>query len=322
MPAVSRNTSQLWRGPYPRGEFETPDVRPAGRNCQCHSKAQPAGNAGQCRSLAVDSVALLASHKGKGGPDLVIQWNNLGSRPEAVDIVVHLHGHAKCRHLQDPQRLDLCRDIMPVSGLDFRDPDGKDLRNDRQRPTIALLPRGNYTGTDAGTGYNFPALRAPGGLQKLIDFALSGLQQQLGTPALRPQRLVLTVHSGGGSDLQEILRQVNPHEVHVMDALYGLRASKTGYVLEEWAAKRIARDLDALKSGQAPARYMAEQGGALRVISLTTGTHSSIIGQALGKIIPAGSPLAKWYRVEYTCEEHCLILGGSAGNCWQTPPRT
>ncbi len=121
MPAINRDTSQLWRGRYQRGEFETPDVLLAPGHCQCgHSKAPSASDAGQCRSLAVDSVPLLASHRGKGGPDLVILWNNLGSRPETVDVVVHLHGHAKCGHNQDPRRLNLCLDVSLVCGLDFR----------------------------------------------------------------------------------------------------------------------------------------------------------------------------------------------------------
>jgi D-alanyl-D-alanine dipeptidase len=52
---------------------------------------------------------------------------------------------------------------------------------------------------------------------------------------------------------------------------------------------------------------MASAGGALRVISLGTWRLSSIVNTALGKLIPAGSPLAKWYRVEKTREPHCNI---------------
>jgi hypothetical protein len=52
---------------------------------------------------------------------------------------------------------------------------------------------------------------------------------------------------------------------------------------------------------------MAAAGGALRVISLGTWRLSSVVNQALGKLIPAGSPLAKWYRVEKTRESHCTI---------------
>ena len=261
--------------------------------------------------MEIDRVPLLAAHRGKGGPDLVIVWNDLGSKPQAVDVVVHLHGHAKCRPGQDPRRLNLCRDIQPVSGLDFSDPAGKDPRAGRQRPTIALLPRGNNTGTDGGTGYNFPALSASGGLQKLIDFGLAQVQQRLGVAGLRAKRIILTAHSGGGHDLQEILRYTDPHEVHIFDGLYNLaqnpRDRKNPYVLTAWAAKRIARDLSAVASGRPVDQYMAAAGGALRVISLGTWRLSSVVNQALGKLIPAGSPLAKWYRVEKTRESHCTI---------------
>jgi hypothetical protein len=270
--------------------------------CQC---------VGKCTHLEIDRVPLLAAHRGKGGPDLVIVWNDLGSKPQAVDVVVHLHGHAKCRPGQDPRRLNLCRDIQPVSGLDFSDPTGKDPRNGRQRPTIALLPRGNNTGTDGGAGYNFPALSASGGLQRLIDFALAQVTQKLGVDSLRTKRLIITAHSGGGHDLQEILRYADPHEVHVFDGLYNLaqnpRDRKNPYVLTAWAAKRIARDLSAVASGRPVDQYMAATGGALRVISLGTWRLSSVVNQALGKLIPAGSPLAKWYRVEKTRESHCTI---------------
>jgi hypothetical protein len=275
--------------------------------CQCF---------GKCTHLEVDRVPLLAAHRGKGGPDLVIVWNDLGTKPQAVDVVVHLHGHAKCRPGQNPRRLNLCRDIQPFSGLDFSDPAGRnppsnDPRTGRQRPTILLLPRGNNTGTDGGTGYDFPALRAAGGLQKLIDFALAQVQQKLGVDNLRTKRLILTAHSGGGHDLQEILRYADPHEVQIFDGLYNLaqnpRTPKTPYVLTAWAAKRIARDLSAVASGRPLDQYMAAAGGALRVISLGTWRLSSIVNQALGKLLPAGSPLAKWYRVEKTRESHCSI---------------
>jgi len=278
---------------------QNPAAKPA---CQC---------AGKCTHLEVDRVPLLAAHRGKGGPDLVIVWNDLGTKPQAVDVVVHLHGHAKYRPGQNPRRLNLCRDIQPLSGLDFSDPAGKDARAGRQRPTILLLPRGNNTGTDGGTGYDFPALRASGGLQKLIDFAFAQVQQKLGVDSLRTKRLILTAHSGGGHDLQEILRYADPHEVHIFDGLYNLaqnpRTPKTPYVLAAWAAKRIARDQSAIASGRPPDQYMAAAGGALRVISLGTWRLSSIVNQALKKLIPAGSPLAKWYRVEKTRESHCSI---------------
>ena len=52
---------------------------------------------------------------------------------------------------------------------------------------------GNNTGTDGGTGYDFPALRASGGLQKLINFALAQVQQRLGVAGLIVAALVVCV---------------------------------------------------------------------------------------------------------------------------------
>ncbi|HKE26046.1 MAG TPA: DUF2272 domain-containing protein [Bryobacteraceae bacterium] len=275
-------------------------------DCRCGSHVIPRDPFGSCNFLALDRVPILSGHAGKGGPDLLIRWNGLGPDPQSVDVVVHLHGHLKCRSGQNPRRIDLCSDILSISGLDFSDPEGKDHAAGRVRPTVVLLPRGNYTGTDGGTGYDFPALAASGGLTRLIEFAVGRLRAELKASHLRTGRLILTAHSGGGHDLQRILAYADPHEVHIFDALYSRPEVGGRGLLEGWAAGRIHRDLSSIGSSS-PARYMAEEGGALRVISLTTPTYSDLVGGALKRLIPPGSPLEKRYRVEYTCGGHCTI---------------
>ena len=78
--------------------------------------------------------------------------------------------------------------------------------------------------------------------------------------------------------------------------------------LIRWARRRIARDQSALAGGTTPVeRYMAEQGGAVRVLyGAGTAHHSGPVAEAL-KAIPAGSPLRRWYRVERTATGHVQI---------------
>ena len=75
-----------------------------------------------------------------------------------------------------------------------------------------------------------------------------------------------------------------------------------------WARRRIARDQSALAQGAPADRYMAERGGALRVLyGAGTAYHSGPVAEALRKAIPAASPLRRWYRVERTATSHMQI---------------
>ena len=165
---------------------------------------------------------------------MVLTWNAMES-PATVDVVVHLHGFsARGRSMQLPT------DMVPVSGLDFTDPQDRSSVG-RTSPTLLVLPRGNFFGGRSGRGYNFPALHPPGALNELVDDALARFGAQTGAhPALG--RLILTAHSGGGASLMRILRYADPDEVHTFDALYTDPSP-----LIAWAQQRIARGSGAMR---------------------------------------------------------------------------
>jgi len=259
-------------------EAETGTMRPAGE-------------------MTIDKVPLLRKHAGIG-PDLILAWNDMSAVSGSVDVVIHLHGYALTRGA----KLNIKRDLKKRSGLDWSDPAGKERTPGRTRPTLALLPRGHFF-DPGGRGYSFPALVAPGGLQQLIGFGLERLSKSLGIGSLTCSRLILTAHSGGGATLIKILANADPHEVHVFDGLY-----QSADALIRWAGRRIARDQAALAQGTAVAQYMAERGGALRVLYRAgTAKNSLTVAVALGRAIPAGSPLRRSYRVERTATGHLQI---------------
>jgi hypothetical protein len=259
---------------------------------------EAAGGSSQAGMATIDEVPLLRKHAGIG-PDLIFGWNDMRAVSDAVDVVIHLHGYS----LSKGTKLNV-RDLKGRSGLDWSDPTGRDKTPGRTRPTLALLPRGHFYGGASGRGYSFPALTAAGGVQQLIDFGLERLSASLGLGRLKCNRLILTAHSGGGAALLSILGKVDPNEVHIFDGLY-----QNADALIRWAGRRIARDQSALAQNMsAAARYMAEQGGALRVLyGSGTAPNSVAVATALNKAIPAGSPLRRWYRVERTATGHLQI---------------
>ena len=249
-------------------------------------------------SVTIEKVALLEKHGGIG-PDLVIAWNDMRGKPASVDVVIHLHGYA----LSKGSRLHIVRDVKARSGLDWSDPQGKDSSPGRTRPTLGLLPRGHFFGGKGDRGYSFPALVAQGGLEQLCEFGLRQLATTLGLGRLTARRVILTAHSGGGAALLKILRTADPHEVHVFDGLY-----QNAEALTTWAKARIDRDRQALEGGAATEEYMAEEGGALRVLYRSgTAQHSRPVATELRRAIPDGSALRRWYRVERTSTGHMQI---------------
>src|SRR5260370_29796904 len=120
-------------------------------------------------------TSALRTHAGTQ-PDLFLRWNAIPPSARAVDVVVHLHGFS-----QQGGEMPLAEKV-PRSGLDL---DG------RTRPTLALLPRGNWL---RHTWYDFPAL-LDGGLDRLVDDAVAQFAQGR---SLAVDRFILTAHSGGG----------------------------------------------------------------------------------------------------------------------------
>jgi subtilisin family serine protease len=228
--------------------------------------------------LVVDHLPLLRSHVGTP-PDLVLTWNAMKS-PGTVDVVVHLHGFAARGRL-----MQLPADIVPVSGLDFTDPQDPSSAG-RTSPTLLVLPRGNFFGGRSGRGYNFPALNPPGALSELVDDALARFGASTGTRPVQG-RLILTAHSGGGASLMRILRYADPDEVHTFDALYTDPAP-----LIAWAQHRIARGSGAMRVLYRPGEGTAQASTAVE----------SAIQRALG----AAGPSPRW-RVESTRVAHMDI---------------
>ena len=130
----------------------------------------------------VQQLPLLASHAGQH-PDLVLKWNDMPAHC-GIDVVVHLHGWAA----GDGSKLDLVRDKLPRSGLDFADP-ANPAKVGRTTPTLMILPRGHHDPLPGKPGrYRFPALTGPGALQRLIDDSLARFTAATGATACRSSR--------------------------------------------------------------------------------------------------------------------------------------
>ena len=95
---------------------------------------------------------ILRPHAGTQ-PDLFLRWNSVPPEAAAIDVVVHLHGFSQQRDAM------LLAEKVPRCGLDLAG---------RARPTLAVLPRGNWI---RHTWYDFPALLG-GGLDALVDYAV------------------------------------------------------------------------------------------------------------------------------------------------------
>src|SRR5204862_3866771 len=117
---------------------------------------------------------VLRAHAGRQ-PDLFLRWNGVPATAEAIDVVVHLHGFS-----QNGGDMELAEKVRR-SGLDLAG---------RTRPTLAVLPRGNWI---RRTWYDFPAL-LDGGLDRLVEYAI---EQFAPGRSMRVDQLILTAHSGG-----------------------------------------------------------------------------------------------------------------------------
>ncbi len=226
--------------------------------------------------LVIEHVAQLRSHAGTP-PDMVLTWNAM-ELPGPLDVVVHLHGFSsRGRWMRLPA------DMVPVSGLDFADPEHPSVTG-RTSPTLLVLPRGNYFGGHSGRGYDFPALHSPGALQALVDDAVARFAAQAGgQPALG--RLILTAHSGGGASLMRILRYADPSEVRTFDALYTEPAPLIG-----WARHRIAQGNSALRvlfrPGEGTAHNSLIVAAAIQRAAMAAGAEPSPRWRVEGTRVP------------------------------------
>jgi hypothetical protein len=221
-------------------------------------------------------------------PDLFLRWNDIPLAAPSVDVVVHLHGFS-----QQGGAMPLAEKVAG-SGLDL---------SGRKRPTIALLPRGNWL---RYTWYDFPALLL-GGMDRLVDYGLQRFAQAMGRETVAMDRFILAAHSGGGMPAVDIIAGARrpPHELFVFDGLYG-RDPATGNpmqgleVIDRWLGERLARE--------------PEREGALRVIYIEqqTGPFSrgvaELIASRLANVEPAvAAVLRRRYRVEPSRVQHSQI---------------
>jgi hypothetical protein len=248
-------------------------------------------------TLSGDSVApgeayladtpVLRSHAGTQ-PDLFLRWNEIPLAAAMVDVVVYLHGFSR-----QGGAMPLAEKVS-TSGLDL---------SGRTRPTIALLPRGNWL---RYTWYDFPALLS-GGMDRLVDYGLQRFAQAMGRGALAIDRFILAAHSGGGMPAVDVIAGARrpPDELLVFDGLYG-RDPATGNpmqgleIIDRWLGERVAQE--------------REREGALRVIYIEqqTGRFSrkvaELIARHLADVDPAlAEVLGRRYRVEPSLVQHPQI---------------
>src|SRR5215471_13457629 len=152
----------------------------------------------------LEHTPVLTAHAGTQ-PDLFLRWNRIPLSAASVDVVVHLHGFS-----QEGGGMLLAEKVAR-SGLDLAG---------RTRPTLAMLPRGNWI---RHYYYDFPALLS-GGIDELIDYGLQCFAWA--TKASHPfavDRVILTAHSGGGMPAVDVIAGARrpPDEFYVFDGLYG-----------------------------------------------------------------------------------------------------
>jgi pimeloyl-ACP methyl ester carboxylesterase len=258
----------------------------------------------------LSDTPVLAAHTGTQ-PDLFLRWNRIPRDARAVDVAVFLHGFSQSRgDMQLTEKVER-------SGL---------ILTGRTRPTLALLPRGNWIRHYA---YDFPALLG-GGIDLLLAYGLHRLSQILEVEPLALDRLVLAAHSGGGMPAIDIIAdaQAQPDELYIFDGLYGRDPAEGNplegiEIVDRWLA----------------ARFAAEPGrpGALRVpfIARETGQFSRAVGQLVAARLDDADPglrleLAKRYRVEEPRIQHSqiarialpeLLAASDADIPWYLPSR-
>ena len=230
---------------------------------------------------------VLRTHAGTQ-PDLFLRWNEVPLTAAAIDVVVHLHGFS-----QQGGAMPLAEKV-PRSGLDL---------SGRARPTLALVPRGNWI---RHTYYDFPAL-LDGGIDRLVAHGVECFAGAIGRPDLTVDRFILSAHSGGGMPAIDAIAGAArpPNELYVFDGLYG-RDPRLGdpmlglEIIERWLGERLTRE---------PARP-----GALRVIYIErqTGPFSRAVGELIAEHLRTAEPgraadFARRYRVEPSGVPHGYI---------------
>ena len=216
----------------------------------------------------------LSGHAGTQ-PDLFLRWNAVPRGAAVIDVVVHLHGFS-----QQGRDMPLAEKVRR-SGLEL---------SRRARPTLALLPRGNWI---RHTWYDFPAL-LDGGLDTLVDYGLARFGAALGC-SVTLDRLILTAHSGGGMPAVDAIAGAHraPDEFFVFDGLYGRADDPLGgtATVAAWLDQRLAAE--------------PERPGALRVVYIERQTGP--FSRALGDLLAARRAPPARYRVARSAVPHAYV---------------
>ena len=241
----------------------------------------------------LDHAPPLKSHSGTQ-PDLFLRWNSIPASAASIDVIVHLHGFS-----QEGREMQLAEKVMR-SGLDL---------SGRSRPTLAMLPRGNWL---RHYYYDFPALLS-GGIDRLIEYGLQRFIQPISSAppgmatSLAMDRFILTAHSGGGMPAIDVIAGASPSpdELFIFDGLYG-RDPRAGNplqgleVIQKWLADRLGRE--------------PERDGALRVIYIEqqTGPFSRTVAELIGGQLASAdlelaAALSRRYKVEVSRVQHSQI---------------
>jgi hypothetical protein len=235
----------------------------------------------------LDNTPVLRGHAGTQ-PDLFLRWNRIPLSAQAIDIVVFLHGFSQ-QGGEMPLAEKVERSDLDLSG--------------RTRPTLAMLPRGNWI---RHYYYDFPALLW-GGIDELVDYGVSQFSRALASHAFAVDRFILAAHSGGGMPAVDIIAEASrpPDELYVFDGLYG-RDPASGNplrgleVIDSWFGDRL--------------RLEPEREGALRVIYIEqqTGPFSRKVAELIARHLAGADPAraeshARRYRVEISGVQHSQI---------------
>jgi hypothetical protein len=235
----------------------------------------------------LDNTPVLRGHAGTQ-PDLFLRWNRIPLSAQAIDVVVFLHGFS-----QQGGEMPLAEKVER-SGLDL---------SGRIRPTLAMLPRGNWI---RHYYYDFPALLS-GGIDQLVGYGVWQFSRALASRAFAVDRFILAAHSGGGMPAVDIIAEAfrPPDELYVFDGLYG-RDPASGNplrgleVIDTWLGNRL--------------RQEPEREGALRVLYIEqqTGPFSRKVGELIARHLASAGParaesLARRYRVEISGVQHSQI---------------
>ena len=213
----------------------------------------------------LDKTPVLRGHAGTQ-PDLFLRWNRIPLSVEALDVVVFLHGFS-----QQGGEMPLTEKVER-SGFDL---------SGRARPTLAMLPRGNWI---RHYYYDFPALLS-GGIDQLVDYGLSQFSGAAASHPFAVDRFIVAAHSGGGMPAVDIIAEATrpPDELYVFDGLYG-RDPASGdpmrglEVIETWLRDRLRRE--------------PEREGALRVIYIEqqTGPFSHKVAELIARHLAGAEP--------------------------------